>query len=236
MSAKRRRNLGCKPERFEMNVGALLAVDLGNSTSAFFQGKRDWNGAWLLEELIANLCHQVNTHAGSIMSYTGDGLIAMFESAHFSSPEEAAQSALLCACNICKLDLRQKIKIHKKARSSRTAAIPSPVDLTIRAALHWGKFYIPGLGPLRGQIIGEDVVCTTRLCDWLGKVIELAQPPRTRTANIAATRQFTQVVAHQEPAPQWRLWGKADFKGLSQKVDLYLWDRSATETQEIHQT
>ena len=53
--------------------------------------------------------------------------------------------------------------------------------LSLRIALHAGHVYVPTAGPLRHQAIGEAVVVTARLCDWISKTLEPAVPRVRRT-------------------------------------------------------
>lgn len=201
--------------------GALLVIDLGNSTR-FYAEKPDE-----LNMLVRNLCLMVLGQGGSVMSYTGDGFIALFEKMHFKDDVLTAAKAMLSAHEVCQF-------VQAKARAT----------VTVRAGLHWGNVFVPTSGPLRDQVMGEAVVQTARLCDWLGHVIEPAQWSDLRKILIGATDEFVnrtgqQVISHassegtpvryvafpaieQMPRRQWREWGKQSFKGLKDTHSIYL--------------
>jgi len=184
---------------------ALLVIDLGNSTQVLLGGKDDAAGAVRLEQAIVRLCKSVHRLGGSIMSFTGDGYVAVFEERHFSGATEAALSALMAADEACAVVTGDR---------NRT---------TIRAALHWGRVYIPSSGSLRDQVIGSSVVCATRLCEWL-KEVEKTIPPRTRGAAAVATLEFVSKLGakDQHEWQAWKEWGPLDLKGLLASPTIYL--------------
>lgn len=180
--------------------GALLVIDLGNSTQEFAKTPEQ------LDNLVQALCKIVLAHGGSVMSYTGDGFIALFEKNHFKDDATAARNALDAALQVCRY-------VQEFLEN----------DITIRAALHWGEaIYIPTSGPLRDQIMGAAVICTARLCDWLGHVVEPAEWKDERKTLIGVTQTFFQQVEdHAIEGHKWRYWGDKDFKGLSEPSDIY---------------
>ncbi|MBN2309910.1 MAG: TIM barrel protein [Candidatus Hydrogenedentes bacterium] len=193
--------------------GALLVVDIGNSTKKHFEKKRiTVDDCRQLEQLIAKACSCVHELGGSVMSFTGDGFIALFEESQFSSPEEAARRAKEAAKEICR-------QVHPRRPRKEEGG-----DLTVRAALHWGKAYIPTSGRLRDQVIGRDVVCATRLCDWLSHQIEPAVPEVVRGTLIGATNHFrSRDKLRDKPDDKpWTRWGEQEFKGLGRGFELYL--------------
>jgi class 3 adenylate cyclase len=187
-------------------LGALLVVDLGNSTKELVSHQDD--AAMQLEEHLGGLCRDILARSGSVMSFTGDGFIALFEERDFRSAQLAAETALEAAC--------------VAARTSREAA-GNKSGLTYRAALHWGEAFVPNTGALREQILGENVVCAARLCAWVGRV-EAGTPRHERGAFYAMTQEFKEALEPNDtmskadpdapPRPRFRQWGEEEFKGL----------------------
>lgn len=178
---------------------AMMNIDLGNSTHLYSKKPH------LLEQFIRASCQIVLDKGGSVVSYTGDGFIAIFESDHFIEDRIAAENAYVAASMICWYieAVRQK---------------DSP-DLSIRASLHWGQTRIPTSGALSDQVMGEDVICTTRLCDFLGHRVEPAQPKNSRGRLLAATKGFKDRLPPNVPEnDHWLLWGDPEFKGLRETL------------------
>lgn len=184
--------------------GILLVVDIANSTEKHFGPRSGQMGSLRLRETIEQLCTVVHNHRGSTMSFTGDGFIALFEAVHFAEQGEAKRKALTAAQEIC----------QAKYRGRR---------LVVRAALHDGEAYIPSSGRLRDQIIGEDVVLTTRLCAWLSQTIESSISPHERSGLIAVTEQWraSMLTAATEA---WNEHREVEFKGLKGKHTVF-WQR-----------
>src|SRR6266446_5662912 len=100
-----------------------------------------------------------------MLSFTGEGVIALFDHTHYFTESKAAAEALHAAEKI-----RDRIfELVKTAPASADIR-----GITLRAGLHFGKVFVPSSGHLRQQAIGRDVVITTRLCDWISKTIEPA--------------------------------------------------------------
>ncbi|HOZ47220.1 MAG TPA: hypothetical protein PK468_11465 [Candidatus Hydrogenedentes bacterium] len=186
--------------------GALLTVDIGNSTECL-------SDCSILEELIQGMCRAVHESGGTVMSYTGDGFIALFEQAQFSDSDDAAKYALKAAMEGCAC-------VNKKAQKEGLK------KLTARAALHWGEVYVPTAGSLQDQVMGPDVVCSTRLCDWLSHGIEPAIPRHHRGKLIAATEQFHKKLPKSRKKKQgeytWIEWGEAPFKGMKDPYKIFI--------------
>ena len=181
--------------------GVIVALDIGNSSEAFFGDQQDVVNCRKLEEVVSQLCTEVHNFRGSVMSFTGDGYIAFFNTAHFTTPTVAAHQALKAV----------------QASYGRLQA----VGLTGRAACHWGAVYIPVGGSLKNQIIGGPVVVAARACDWLAHLREPAQPEEERGREIVITEEFYEYL---EPVEQgrWSLWGGWDPKGMPSKNRLFL--------------
>jgi len=193
--------------------GALLVVDVGNSTKELLRGKTDAAAAALLQRTMQGLCTLVHDKGGSVMSFTGDGFIALFETAHYLKDQDAAQHVL----NV--LDgLKRIITRIRKTK-----------DITFRAALHWGHAYVPTAGPLRGEVIGRDVVLVTRLCEEIERIHEKARPPKKRGMLTIATESFYEKLGKDEIGIRpWYLWGEDSFKDFEHRaINLYRRERPA---------
>ena len=143
------------------------------------------------------------------MSFTGDGCIALFEERHFASQIETINAAVDAAHRIGEL-------VFSKRHTRRYK------DMTARIALHWGEAYIPPSGRLRDQIIGGDVVCATRVCDWLGRVVETATSPDLRNTLIGMTDAFHLLCyGSQEPTQEWTRHLEVELKGLASQTAIY---------------
>jgi class 3 adenylate cyclase len=188
---------------------AILTLDIGGSTRYLASIEDGQEAAMLLENLIDRLCKCVLKSGGSVMSYTGDGFIAIFETRHFSENHRATASAAYEAAKGA-LDELQKWQADSAKSGGQ--------KLTGRAALHWGSVYIPSSGELYNQVLGVDVVIATRLCDWLSHIIEEAVPPGERQSLLGATEDF----AKRHEASEWRYWGEPPFKGVGAKVEVSL--------------
>ena len=171
-----------------------MVVDLGNSTALHF-GSDDSRSEVKLERLISSLAHTVQLHRGSVLSFTGDGFIALFEEELWShDAERCAREALDSA-----VEIASQVHVHAVNGSLEPAAGSDSAaghDLTVRVALHYGRAWIPQSGPLREEIIGQDVVCASRLCAWLGSTIEPASPPQLCDATIGITGRFWSTLRH----------------------------------------
>jgi class 3 adenylate cyclase len=187
-----------------LDCGVILVVDIGNSTRHFF-GDRG-GGVKGLEDRVSEVCKRVHGKRGSVLSFTGDGVIAFFDERHFlRGPKEAAENAQAAAVEILHL-------------------FPGATELSLRIALHYGHVYVPTAGPLRHQAIGEDVVVTARLCDWISKTIEPAVPHERRSCAVAATRKFCDLLPTRinDEGFKFKLWGKEYLKGLREPVEIYV--------------
>lgn len=235
----------------DFREGAVLVVDLGNSTTGFFgpgqattetdQGQTgrprdDFSmprdsatigsrgpemAARALEQTIEELCRRVHEGRGSVLSFTGDGVVAFFDATHFgcasSCAAEAAGAAFQAACVL-------DHSMHDR------------LGLTLRCALHWGKVLVPSGGRLREQAIGADVVVASRLCARLGSVKEPAIVPSERGALFAVSDGFWKLLRNGFPEPAieglpqyrlrgWKLWPEISLKGLAGVLNVRVSDR-----------
>lgn len=201
--------------QFPLSEGALLAVDIGKSTEAIitrFKGVENISGA------ITALCDVIYDNNGSVLSFTGDGVIAFFDKNHF-------------------LDVQDAIKFAGNAARSlgceviRRIAPIGDNEITLRVALHYGKICVPTTGELRHQAIGPEVVRVTRVLDWITKQIEPAIPPSNRNSVIATTAEFWNRIQDINQGivrrggfrkRDFKKWGEHHLKGLPKKSVLYL--------------
>jgi class 3 adenylate cyclase len=222
----------------KMHRGALLTFDLGNSTGTVFGRAGDgagtvegppsarWN-SHVMETLVTHLCDCVHAADGAVMSFTGDGLIALF--AHGPAPASNALRAVADA----ELGLGGVLaSLAAGQPRQREHNLPSQhlgdATLTLRAALHWGEAYVPVTGKLQDQMLGADVVLVTRLCDFLAKVVEPYVASEAPPAVVGQTGEYAACLAEEtrtdpgalaEPASSWE-WvdlGDREFKGLPGK-------------------
>src|SRR5207302_1688087 len=113
---------------------------------------------------------------GSVLSFTGDGVVAFFSESDFTSREAVAAAAL------------------QAARKMDPVRREFGYGITLRVALHWGMVYIPVAGRLCYQAIGRHVVVAARLCDWIAKKIEIGIPEAKRGTVVAATSELHQIL------------------------------------------
>jgi class 3 adenylate cyclase len=207
-------SLGTTPN---MKEGGLMVVDIGGSTSTLLEQGETEQGCLTLEEMIGGLCREVQDCGGSVMSFTGDGMIALFEDRHFGSRADLISSVIVATDRIAAL-------VHTKRQD------PNYKALTVRIALHWGRAYIPSSGRLRDQIIGGEVVRAARVCDWLGHVIEPAQPPELRSVLIGTTKAFKQHLDNwsKPSAGHWTRHSNVILKGLRRQETVY-WRHAAAD-------
>ncbi len=227
----KRRRSNLQHPRTEVSA-ALLVVDIGNSTSAVLTKQDGKSDPENLERFVAELCKVVHECGGSVLSFTGDGFVAVFEVMQFASDRDAAESAMLAAQEVCRRGVNQGEKSNSRRKQDRRRLV------TVRAALHFGMVYVPPTGELREQAIGEHVVRTARICDWLGHTIEPSVAPRDRQALIAATgglfdrlpnsihvltSRGKSVEFEKKNPSLWKLWGEVDCKGLTPENRVYIW-------------
>lgn len=178
--------------------GVILVLDIGNSTKEITT-----LGTIMLKTIIEKLCRIVNRHNGSVMGFTGDGFIALFERTFFINGYDVPWAAL------------------NAARELHTLIAKEYPRTTSRVALHWGSVYIPTGGHLRGEIIGVELVTAVRLCQWLTNVIEPAMPREGyRSVTCASEACYRQI--HQAEQHAWKYWGQNPIRGTDEIVTTYL--------------
>lgn len=185
--------------------GSLLVVDIGNSTACLTE-----KSPAAIERCVTAICRVVHRHRGSVYSFTGDGVIAVFEGGHFVSAREAAGSALNVVESL-PLALEPVMK-----------ADPGQVKSAyLRAALHWGQVHVPTGGPLLYQAIGRDVVIACRLCS---RVDEFLDEPEGRVKTVAS-KGWCDVAGKREHSA----FRSLDLKGISEEIEADAWF-SATQS------
>lgn len=197
------------PDPGGFKKGAILAVDLGNSTSGILS--RGNRGEWALAEEISALCRIVHREQGSVLSFTGDGLIAFFDEQHFLHRLADAATHAMNAARAMESSIDRKTNQHA----------PNDEPVTLRAALHCGNVLIPTAGHLRHQAIGKDVVVTTRLCDLIAKEIEISVPKNRRGAIIAFTSELRPFLPKPVPG-DFVFWKKVTLKGIFKPKTVYV--------------
>lgn len=179
--------------------GALLVVDIGNSTACMTD-----TSPVLIERCVTHICKAVHSQRGSVYSFTGDGVIALFDAAHFSSKTQAAKHALQAVES-----LSDRIAEFMVAHAEK------PTQPYLRASLHWGaEVRVPTGGPLRYQAIGRDVVIACRLCARVDKELGEAHHPEM---NLIASRAWLEAAKELRPCTTLSL------KGIHEGVEAAAW-------------
>ncbi|MGC4043399.1 MAG: hypothetical protein QM758_06310 [Armatimonas sp.] len=192
--------------------GALLVVDLGHSTENLLSKGSKREGANRLRDLMDQICTSMRKQGGTVLSFTGDGFIGLFEKCYF--PEHTASHAWRITQK-----LAQELQQALRADSPQSQ---SPPDISLRCALHWGEAYVPNAGSLREQVLGLDVVCTARVCDVLSTRIESALPNLQNRTTYAVTGQFFRRLQAEEKA-RLELWQPSlSLKGLPGTYRVYV--------------
>lgn len=149
-----------------MAEGAILSVDVVGSTQYLAGGGIELNiGADRINWAISDISRVVQRQRGSVYSFTGDGVVAIFDEKHYTSPEECAQCALEAADRLFEA-MKQGLGRMQQWR------LEEEENLALRISLHWGKVVIPTAGPLAHQALGRDVIIACRLmnaCDPTGR-------------------------------------------------------------------
>jgi class 3 adenylate cyclase/sugar phosphate isomerase/epimerase len=202
--------------------GALMVVDIGNSTKAFFSDPLDNVSArgHDLARLVSLVCRSVHNNRGSVLSFTGDGVIAFFDEQHYDSAEETTSKSLEAAGAIRKLvDIETNSMADRIERADQDKRVSR--NITLRAAFHYGLVFVPSSGHLRQQAIGRNVVIGARLCDWISKAIETSVPDEDRGIIVAMTEEF-QMKLSRPNKKRYAQWGLVDFKGINGKIKVWL--------------
>ena len=203
---------------------ALLVVDLGNSTSEILGPLKPEEGAWGLQKVIAALCKIIREEGGSVMSFTGDGFIALFETSQLKS--ETIRKAVETACKIPEM-LRRSLAevvddIYRLRVEQWEHGVVNPIILpliSVRVGLHFGLATIPTRGMLSNEVIGKDVVMTTRVCDELKNA---KKKPSVHVPSLIGMTEALHALLPEAKQSQWKKWKKVSPKGLN-RTTLYLY-------------
>lgn len=144
----------------QMKHGAILCFDLTNSTQGFFGEGGAAASCRRLTQVIQEVCMRVLNWKGSVLSFTGDGVIAFFDQDHFSSEAEAAEAAYDAL-----RDLETMLDDYSQHRDQLVDGFPKGVSS--RQSIHYGTAMVSSSGRFRHQAIGRDVVIATRVCAWI---------------------------------------------------------------------
>lgn len=158
------RSLAPEADEHDFAEGVLMAVDITKSTKVLaFEGNPDKlkQGAKRIDLAVSAICRRIQRHRGSVYSFTGDGVVALFDSRHFHSREECVSEATKAADS---LRNAMKESIQKSDEWRRI----EENNLWLRVSLFWGSAVIPEVGSLRCQILGCGVIIACRMlnaCD-----------------------------------------------------------------------
>lgn len=174
--------------------GFILTIDLGNS-SDYSLSQRGENheddekskleaGARDLASMIEFLMTRIYRAGGIIVSFGGDGFIAIFETAGYS-PKRKAEEAERVLTEITDLCHGWK---------------PKRYEITLRIALHYGVTWLLCSGPLRNQALSQDLVTCVRLCEECKPFVSLEG--KSEKHKIVAFAITGQVHDHLTPKSQ----------------------------------
>ena len=144
--------------------GIVLAADIVNSTEVIALGGVDIEkGAQRINLAVSNLCETVQQQRGSVYSFTGDGVVAIFEFRDFADRKKCVEAALNSHAS---LFARMKRRMQDLGHWSAT----EEAELGLRASLHAGEVVIPNDGPLKHQVLGSNVIIACRLLADVDKI------------------------------------------------------------------
>lgn len=186
--------------------GAILAVDVVSSTEVLAWGGLDLGkGARRINDAISEMCRVIQRRRGSVYSFTGDGVVAIFDQTHFLDARDCAANAQLAA--------NWLFKAMKDALVRRDDWADEEQDqLALRTSLHWGQAVIPSAGPLRYQVLGADVIIGCRLMNATDLVRKPSKPPYiSHRMNQAASNAFYSKLGS-PPLKAWKAISSQDLK------------------------
>ncbi|MCB1236458.1 MAG: hypothetical protein KDM91_15430, partial [Verrucomicrobiae bacterium] len=131
--------------------GCILTLDIGNSTKGIlFEGGNE-GAVSRLQNLIESGVELVFRNQGEIVSFGGDGFIALFEKKRFDRENRVAENTF----NAIRCLRDWWIEIRKEKAPG----------LQLRIGVHFGNVSILSTNRLRGQALSLDLVTSVRLCD-----------------------------------------------------------------------
>ena len=193
-----------------------MAVDVVNSTDVLALGGKTTsakvpNGPERLNIAISRMCRVIQSKRGSVYSFTGDGMVAIFEKRHFQNETECAFSALQAADQLFDA-MREGLAELDQWRDREKK------HLALRIALHWGEAVIPSGGPLRHQVLGADVIITCRLMNAVDQRDQDGKPVKaSHRVNQAITATFKARLPDADRT--WNDFPEEDFETLFKGVD-----------------
>lgn len=155
-------------------TGVVMAVDIANSTKVLArEGLGVQKGASRLDLGVSAICRVIQKHRGSVYSFTGDGVVAVFDEKHFLNDEECARAAIAAGDALYETMRTALLAAgHFKRREAER--------LAVRVAMHWGEVRIPSHGPLKHQVLGANVIIACRMLALVDGV--LTEPPEELAA------------------------------------------------------
>jgi class 3 adenylate cyclase len=190
--------------------GVIMAVDVVGSTACLAVGGVNLTeGAKRLDASISAICRAIQRYRGSVYSFTGDGVVAIFDVRHFSSEQECAMVALQAA-NSLFVAMRTSV-----GEASQWGTAESK-QLAIRSALHWGESILPAAGALANQLLGADVIIACRLMNIVDHTTPLPDSPSvSHRSNLACSERIHGLLSD---AGSWSQVKDLDLKGIHFQV------------------
>ena len=126
--------------------GAIVVIDIVKSTERFFGPESPVAmGVADLDRAIVSMCKEVHRKRGAVVSFRGDGLVAVFNTKHYAgNPQATTQAAYDCCLSLLE---------------------DEAMAIGLRFSLHYGTLYRPASAQLRYQILGPAIVAACMLCD-----------------------------------------------------------------------
>ncbi|MCB1088935.1 MAG: TIM barrel protein, partial [Verrucomicrobiae bacterium] len=139
--------------------GVIMAVDIVNSTDVLaLQGLPECldQASRRIETAVSALCRQIQHHRGSVYSFTGDGVVALFDQQYFHSQEECMTEAIASASALFAAMRSELEKIGEWEEMEES-------KLRLRVSMLWGKAKMPEVGSLKYQLLGGSVIAACRM-------------------------------------------------------------------------
>lgn len=143
--------------------GFILNVDLGNSSAVYMSQRQ---GALKLGHAVDKLMTGAYRGGGHILSFTGDGFIAFFETQQFIE-EYVKQEAE---------------RILEDVLQEAWESWGPEEGMNLRMALHYGDGEILSSGGLRNQWMSPDIVTSVRLCEETKRLVTRPRAGEKETA------------------------------------------------------
>ena len=207
----------------QLSEGAIIVIDIVNSTQCLTAQGEPREGAKLLEYLVSKMCHAIHADKGSAWSFTGDGLIAHFDMEHFLNNRHATAESAFKACQEIMAQTQNFLQEVSEYFQKNHAEKQLNLDgLSVRVGMHWGSIFVPTGGSLRFEAFGKDVVVGCRACDY-NKDIEAEAKTNPEDAELirkpyaVMTPEFLEHLPSSRPHNLKRR-GKIRLKGIGEHV------------------